>query len=197
MMKLHVYFSMLLVLGLTAPTIYCAEEHQADLGKQLYDSIISHDYVKAKQLIRAGANTNYVAFRGDMPLIAAVRHADDVELVQLLVNNKAKVNATTNVGFTPLHYLISKVPQADNFMAIADILLAAGVNINAKDKKGFTPLHVAAARGYIEEVQYLLRKGANPNVENKVGERPIDLVPEENMQLHSILLLAMRGRPLK
>ena len=190
MMKLHVYFSMLLVLGLAAPTIYCAEEHQADLGRQLYNSIADHYYVKAKQLIRAGADTNYVAFSGNTPLIAAVRHADDVELVQLLVNNKAKVNATTNVGFTPLHYLIAKFPHAENFMAIADILLAAGANINAKDQKGFTPLHMAAARGYIDEVRYLLNKDANPKIKNNEGKFPVDLVPEGDVELRTLLLTA-------
>lgn len=197
-MKLIIYFAMLLVLGLTAPRIYCAEEHRANLGKQLFESISKRDNVNAKRLIRAGANVNFSApGTATTPLMVAAYIGNDVELVQTLVKKNAHVGATSYDGNTALHYLITGNNPDETFPAIADILLNAKANINAKNKLGFTPLHSAAKKGLYNKVQYLLSKGADPDIANKAGKYPVDLVPEGNVALRNRLFTVTHRQGLK
>lgn len=75
---------------------------------------------------------------------------------------------------------------------LMDLLLAHGANVNAQvtgtltysmriarapsANEGMTALHVAAQNGRVEMVRYLLAKGANPEIRDHEGRRPIDLV---------------------
>lgn len=52
-------------------------------------------------------------------------------------------------------------------------LVENGADINQTDSMGFTPLHVAAWNGYVELTEYLLQKGANPNVLSQSGNTPL------------------------
>lgn len=52
-------------------------------------------------------------------------------------------------------------------------LVENGADINQTDRMGFTPLHVAAWNGYVELTEYLLQKGANPNVLSQSGNTPL------------------------
>jgi hypothetical protein len=75
--------------------------------------------------------------------------------------------------------------------AIMDMLLAHGADVNARvtDTKtyslrisrapsateGMTALHVAAQRGTVDVVRYLLEKGARTDLVDSNGRKPIDL----------------------
>jgi ankyrin repeat protein len=48
-------------------------------------------------------------------------------------------------------------------------------HINACDKHGGTPLHPPAANGLSEIVEYLLQKGASPDLENSNSQTPLTL----------------------
>lgn len=45
--------------------------------------------------------------------------------------------------------------------------------VNDRDAFGNTPLHYACKRGDIEVIEFLLKKGADPNVENNEGKTPL------------------------
>jgi len=60
---------------------------------------------------------------------------------ELLIANRAEVNANDENGDTPLH-LAAREGHKD----LAELLLAGKATINAKNKDGETPLHEAAAR---------------------------------------------------
>jgi len=49
------------------------------------------------------------------------------------------------------------------------LLLDAGAPVNAQDRNGMTPLMIAATRGYVEIVEALLAKGANPRQTDFTG----------------------------
>ena len=88
---------------------------------------------------------------GGTPLYwAAVNGHKDV--AELLLANKAAVNAKDNLGWTPLHY--AAVMGQKNVM---ELLLASKAEVNAKDITGATPFHAAATLKH-EDVAELLRQ---------------------------------------
>src|SRR5262249_49362194 len=76
--------------------------------------------------------------------------------------------------------------------ALMDLLLQHGADVNAQvtgtktysmrnarspsTNEGMTALHVAAQTGRADLVRYLLSKGANPDIADSNGRKPIDLV---------------------
>ncbi|KAI8870613.1 ankyrin, partial [Ramicandelaber brevisporus] len=48
-----------------------------------------------------------------------------------------------------------------------------GIAPDAGDSFGYTPVHAAASHGHPELLDYLLKKGANPNVPDNDGDRPL------------------------
>ena len=123
--------------------------------------------------------------------------------VQTMINAGADVNATGDVGLTPLHYAAPK-----GTAKLISVLINAGADVNAKGHAGWTPLHLAAWAGnpksisplvnngaYLEEkdeasftplhlaafsgkgaaVSALIKEGADPNAEDKTGATPLDL----------------------
>jgi ankyrin repeat protein len=54
-------------------------------------------------------------------------------------------------------------------MALAEILLANGVDINIRDHLGYTPLLTACEKGHQDLVRFLLDKGADPDAKLKDG----------------------------
>jgi ankyrin repeat protein len=54
------------------------------------------------------------------------------------------------------------------------LVIDCGVNPNIQSTaEGGTPLHVAADRGYLRIVKFLLKHGANPNMKNDYGNTPL------------------------
>jgi ankyrin repeat protein len=90
------------------------------------------------------------------------------EAVDLLLAKKADVNALDNQGYTPLHWA-----SASGRLAVAEQLIKGGADVNAKDKNGFTPLHLAAAAGEVELAKLLLASGAQPDARTTKGITPV------------------------
>ncbi|MBO9493474.1 ankyrin repeat domain-containing protein [Thalassotalea sp. G20_0] len=94
---------------------------------------------------------------GYMPLsFAALRR--DIELVQLLINNEAKVNLATVIGNTPLSFAVKK-----GHVEVVRLLIENGAAVNQATVKGATPLYFAAKLGNNKIVELLLANGADPN----------------------------------
>jgi ankyrin repeat protein len=84
--------------------------------------------------------------------------------------------------------------------ALADVALAYGADINAGRGGGWTALMETADYGNPKYVAYLLRHGANPNLEDEEGDTPL-LVASDRLDSHgwplsiSGLLLAAHADP--
>ena len=81
----------------------------------------------------------------------AARISSTPEIVQLLLEKGADVNARSTDGRTPLMFAASSTPE------IVTLLLEKGAEIEARDNKGMTPLMFAASA---EIKQLLIDAGA-------------------------------------
>ena len=62
--------------------------------------------------------------------------------------------------------------------SVVDYLLAKHVSINDRNKEGETPLYIASKEGQTKIVRKLLIKGADREILNHEGLRPIDIATE-------------------
>jgi ankyrin repeat protein len=130
--------------------------------------------------------------------------ANDTEVVRVLLEKGASPNVVA-MGLTPFlvasgvgtggrgtGLAASTTAGGTANTAIMDMLVAHGADVNARvagtktysmrisrapsNNEGMSALHVAAQTGRKDAVRYLLEKGANPELTDNNGRKPIDLV---------------------
>jgi len=91
-----------------------------------------------------------------------------LEVVRLLLDSGADMEAADYSGSTPLHYACDEGhPQ------VARLLLDGGADMETADHVGDTPLHDACYSGRLELVRLLLDRGAERESGNEVGRTPL------------------------
>jgi ankyrin repeat protein len=140
---------------------------------------------------------------GCTPLLRATL-ANDMEVVQLLLARGASPNINA-MGVTPFLAVAGAGtgqrggPAATNAggganKPLMDLLIQHGADVNApvtgtktysmriarapSTNEGMTALHFAAQAGRADLVRYLLEKGANTQIADSNGHKPIDLVDD-------------------
>lgn len=96
---------------------------------------------------------------GDSALIKAI-HSEKKNIVKLLIENGADVNARSNTGGTAL---IAATGAYNEDIEIVTLLINAGANVNVKMfglGTVFTPLKYAKAKNHFATVQILISAGA-------------------------------------
>jgi ankyrin repeat protein len=174
-------------------------------GDGIHDAAYKGDLDKVKELLKNNPNLvssirNGNINAGDTPLHSAARGGYK-NVAELLLANKADVNAENEEGWTPLHLAAlmghkdfaelllankANVNASDKFgvqaMALAvtanrkdvvELLLANKAEVNAKDSNGETALHSAARNGRKEIAELLLRSKAEVNAKSKKGDTPL------------------------
>jgi len=144
-----------------------------------------------KLLLNHIHDVNRKSLRGDTPLITAVYKTTEIEdlmpynnqdlegdlykvfrdyhnsnckeIIQLLCSNGAHINVPNNYGVTPLFYTITHKSHLD----LLKLLLELGADTNQMDSEYSRPIHNAL---YKEQIELLLKYGANINATNKVGD---------------------------
>ncbi|WP_298475401.1 ankyrin repeat domain-containing protein [uncultured Maribacter sp.] len=76
------------------------------------------------------------------------------KIAELLVQNKANVNAAQQRNITPLHSA-----SYNGRLDLVKLLVTHGAKINAKMQDGRTPLSMANEKSFIEVSQYLKQRG--------------------------------------
>ncbi|GHT97321.1 hypothetical protein FACS1894126_1150 [Alphaproteobacteria bacterium] len=96
----------------------------------------------------------------------------NVKCVQLLLNEKADVNAMI---YLPLGHVATPLYTAVSYenLGLAELLLNNGAEVNAGDDDE-TPLHLAAHIGNVKLVQLLLARGADVAAKTRYGITPLD-----------------------
>ncbi|MCW5554392.1 MAG: ankyrin repeat domain-containing protein [Verrucomicrobiae bacterium] len=92
-----------------------------------------------------------------------------------LIAAGADLNATNNLGRTPLHAAVERLGGWGDSQPFA-LILNAKPNVNAQDNEGLTPLHVLVLSDSIfirEATEALLAAGADPNLRDEAGRTPL------------------------
>jgi ankyrin repeat protein len=133
---------------------------------------------------------------GTTPLFRATQ-GGDMEVIRALLAKGANPNIDA-MGFTPFLLAAGVDPSgragggAPN-TTLLDLMIEHGADVNAQvtgtrtysmrisyhpppDQEGASALHVAVQAGRTDLVRYLLDKGANPELVDANGKKPIDLV---------------------
>jgi ankyrin repeat protein len=123
----------------------------------------------ARMLLEAGANPNVTDNNGVTPLMRTMEMGDNLEMIKLLVDYKADVNARTPAGkpVIMVHPYRNRVPAHQE-------LIRLGADMNIQDKDGKTPLIKAVLEGNMEMVKHLVEKGANKEIADNTGTTALD-----------------------
>lgn len=122
---------------------------------------ISHGKVFIPILLKAGADINRQNKRSLSALMCAIKGGWK-QNVDILLENKANINAVDTDGKTPL-----TIAAASSRPVITAKLIKAGADVNTKDNNGNTPLMKA---GDTEVCQQLIFAGADVNAQNNDGD---------------------------
>ncbi|QZW33284.1 MPPV-015 ankyrin repeat protein [Magpiepox virus 2] len=153
-----------------------------------------------KELISLGADINKGDINNMTPLHHMMRFAESTELIEILLDHGADINAVNNFGETPLHILKgsrdhitrtlitrgANVHAIDyngntllhkamlNSNAILTDIIKLGVDINYRNNlEGKTPLHYAVMYPLRKRVSILLQHGADVNIIDNSGNTPL------------------------
>ena len=99
------------------------------------------------------------------PLMIAISRGDFNEVKRLVIDESADVNRESRVYGTPLHVAATKGNPE-----IVEFLLKRGAKVNSLTPiNGSTPLAEAALHGKLEAAKILLDYGANPDINDNMG----------------------------
>jgi hypothetical protein len=104
------------------------------------------------------------------PLANAARAGDITAIRDLIAHGANPNQAAGNNNWSPLLHAIHK-----NQIKSVEALLDGGADINRRSGDAITPLMMAAGYGYVDIVQLLLRRGANPKITDSAGFHAVDL----------------------
>jgi Ankyrin repeats (3 copies) len=152
-------------------------EHVNATGGYYVASLIAaleaRHYQTAKFLRDNGAHPNVTGFEGKTPLHSAAWYGN-LEMIQVLLEYKADVNAQTDVGETPLQFAC-RGKRSSLLAKVARLLLEHGADVNTVRNNRSTALHTAVQEGEVETVRVLLEHGADIGAETEYGETAFQL----------------------
>jgi len=149
---------------------------------------------------------------GETPLHKAVSE-ENIEMVKLLLANKADVNAKDANDGTPLFDAVNKNNEelvrvlltgkpvinasschggyrplhSAKSRKIAELLITHGADVHVKNDSGSTPMHNAAQKGITDVVECLIAHGADVNAKNQYGASVVSMVAGSNTALIELL----------
>lgn len=154
-------------------------------NEQFFDAAYSNDITNLRLGISKGIDPDIVDEDGWTALCWAVNYSH-LEATEFLLNNKANVNFIDKEKESVLMIAI----QAEEFdLELLNLLIEKGAEIDYQDSIGWSALSHAVAMDDADIVEFLLSKGANPDIKSKLEddedyESPREMV--ESNELKSI-----------
>ena len=129
----------------------------------------------------------------DSELLEAAAQGD-ASSVALLLDRGADIEASNDIGWTPLHLAAAHNAEP----AVAALLLDRGADIEARDNDGWMPLHMAAANNAEPAVAALLiDRGADIEARTEIGFTPLHWAAALNAEPAVAALLLDRGADIQ
>jgi ankyrin repeat protein len=147
-------------------------------------------YDKVKLLIASGAEINAQDHEGKAVLMYATSN-DDPQIVRLLLDQGAKIDAKTQGDMTALMFAAAQGAKPE----VIKMLIEAGAGVNQADVSGSTALMYAAERGTVEVLNVLLEQNADLDLKNEAGKTALMLAVEANDEA-SVAALLSKGANL-
>lgn len=126
------------------------------------NAILNHDLEKAADLIRRGADVNFVDAFGDSAMRLAIRMGLD-QLADMLVQAGASVEERRHWESLRLQAELNAAVRREDLNA-AVRLLDSGCDPNAPDESGASPLYWAVEENHPDVLRLLLARGGDANV---------------------------------
>ena len=139
----------------------------------------------ARWLIEHGADMDAKALEGHHTSLHLAASSGNLEIVQMLFEHNANVNARNKTGHTPLQ-LASSRGDVD----IVRFLLNHSVDPKARGINQWTPLHEVSSSGHLDIARLLLEHGAEVDAEDSRGRTSYQIALSEGHDEVIKLLLA-------
>ncbi|KAF5604331.1 ankyrin protein 3 [Fusarium pseudocircinatum] len=140
-------------------------------------------------LLKFGADPNTYGINNE-PLIFVATRSCNLKLTKLLLQRGANPRAENSVQETPLHCAAKMKGTA----AIMEALLSYRAQIDARDDRGRTPLILASTYASIDEIRFLILKGAVATSRDEEDETCLhQAMKREDTALEVVLLLLENG----
>lgn len=168
----------------TLPLKWSVSSRDCAGNTPLHAAAIRRSVSSVQALLDYKADPNLTNNYGHTPLHRAVC-TDHLEVVRLLVSAGARVSTQDLCGRTPL-FLAAETglghgAHNDGFCAldtdsVMEHLLKAGCDVNRGDQYGILPLHIAVRRNSARDTRLLLQWGANSDLANHWGFKPLHYI---------------------
>jgi len=111
-----------------------------------------------------------IVYEDSLHMLAVNAFNVNLDMVNFMIDNGAKINFVEKKGYTPLHSVI--INKNKNLLKI---LLDKKVDINPISLSGNTPIHMVTKEnnGDIGMLKSLINNGADVNTVNKLGQTPL------------------------
>jgi len=131
-------------------------------------------------LLRTGNARNLDLANNDgMTSVLIAVKACDVPMAKLLIEKGAAIDAVNSSGDTAIHLAVCQ-PSAASAEMLRQVLewTSSKVDINTQNNLGMSAVHIACQQGNTDAAQLLLRQGADFELKDFAGNRPIELVQD-------------------
>lgn len=144
----------------------------------LHEAAKKPDVDILKTLINAGALVDEVDKEGETALHRACRYGN-FDNAKLLLEWGANPNSRNCIGYKPIHVAASS--DFHSKVEIASLLFEHGVAVDSSDTLGRTALHYACMGNKPQLVKFLIEKGANKVLEDKMEYTPFDYAVDNSI----------------
>ncbi|TGM53260.1 ankyrin repeat domain-containing protein [Leptospira adleri] len=144
---------------------------------------------RLRSLLADGLNPNASRYHGMGPVSLAVKYQNP-RAVEILMEFLADPNLPDEItGMTPLIHSILE----DSSQDLLSLLVFSGADLDQKDNNGMSPLHHCVNEGKLFPFQFLLEKGADPNVQDFDGVTCMNLAKSSHGMSEFAELLLKHG----
>ena len=171
----------------------------AELGRQLYEASEEDQAAEVARLLALGAPTEHKGLGQETSLMVAAARGKYIEVVILLANGGADLEARDNWGWTALMRA-----SIHGHLTIVKLLSDKGASINARSNSGGDALLLAALSGHLDLCLYLVSRSGDPRVADQHNRTALTgfgfqpnphFSPEEQQAAQNQILAAWKAGP--